>query len=280
MAMLFLVALSAFGLGLFTIRRLRRSLIEEGGSLAPSPFPAEGLPVHAYHAVIQQLKQQKHELAAQQLSERRKAKASDTLSSAILTNLTCGVVFLDSNRLVRQANGAARRLLDFASPAGLHVSDLFQAARLRPEGLAAPASIQLTVEQAVEAALAGRAVVRGLMLNCFLRDGGSQILELTATPVLADDATHMGTTLLISDRTDIERIRHDQRVQREMSSELALELRDSLGKIRDCARQLAGNRDAALGDHLAEKIAREAAGLERTIGGFVGEEARTAMSNS
>jgi hypothetical protein len=58
-----------------------------------APLAAEGLPVHAYHAVIQQLKQQKHELTTQQLSERRKAKASDTLSSTILSNLSCGVVF-------------------------------------------------------------------------------------------------------------------------------------------------------------------------------------------
>ena len=89
--------------------------------------------MHAYHAVIQQLKQQKHELAAQQLSERRKAKASDTLSSTILSNLSCGVLFFNASGLVRQANAAARKLLGFASPVGLHVADLFRSATLRPE---------------------------------------------------------------------------------------------------------------------------------------------------
>jgi nitrogen fixation/metabolism regulation signal transduction histidine kinase len=131
--MLLFVAFAAFATGLFTIRRLRKSLAPEMGSFNQAPLAAEGMPVHAYHAVIQQLKQQKHELAAQQLSERRKAKASDTLSSTILSNLSCGVLFFNTNGLVRQANAAARTLLGFASPVGLHIDDLFRNATLRPE---------------------------------------------------------------------------------------------------------------------------------------------------
>ncbi len=85
MGLLLFVAIAAFGLGLFTIRLLRKNLVSESESLNHAPLAAEGLPVHAYHAVIQQLKQQKHELTTQQLSDRRKAKASDTLSSTILS---------------------------------------------------------------------------------------------------------------------------------------------------------------------------------------------------
>ena len=110
MALLLFAALAAFGLGLFVIRRLRKNLVAEPESLNYAPLAAEGLTVHAYHAVIQQLKQQKHELTAQQLAERRKAKASDTLSSTILSNLSCGVLFLNTSGLVRQANAAARKL--------------------------------------------------------------------------------------------------------------------------------------------------------------------------
>ena len=131
--MLLCGAIAAFGLGLFTIRRLRKNLVPEPESVNYDPLAEEGLPVHAYHAVIQQLKQQKHELATQQLSERRKAKASDTLSSTILSNLSCGVLFLNTSGLVRQANAAARKLLGFASPVGLHASDLFRTATLRPD---------------------------------------------------------------------------------------------------------------------------------------------------
>jgi PAS domain-containing protein len=186
------------------------------------------LPVHAYHAVIQQLKQQKHELSAQQLAERRKAKASDTLSSTILSNLSCGVLFLNTSGLVRQTNAAARTLLGFASPVGLHSSDLFRTARLRPENnvLASASATEITVEQALAPALAGKSAVRGLLLNYVTRDGENHVIELTASPVLAEDASLMGTTLVLTDKTDIERIRHEQKLRQEISSELALGLRD------------------------------------------------------
>jgi nitrogen-specific signal transduction histidine kinase len=228
------------------------------------------LPVHAYHAVIQQLKQQKHELTTQQLSERRKAKASDTLSSTILSNLSCGVLFFNTSGLVRQANAAARELLGFASPVGLDVGDLFRMATLRPENNTPGSGSGSSVEQALAPALAGKSAVRGLVVNYFTRDGESHVLEVTASPVLAEDASLMGTTLVLTDKTDIERIRHDQRMHQEVSSELALGLRDSLTTIAGYAQQLACSRDSELAHQLADGIAREAANLDRTIGSFLG----------
>ena len=281
MALLLFAALAAFGLGLFVIRRLRKNLVAQPESLNYAPLAAEGLPVHAYHAVIQQLKQQKHELTTQQLSERRKAKASDTLSSTILSNLSCGVLFLNTSGLVRQANAAARKLLGFASPVGLHASDLFRTATLRPDNdiSSSGSGPESTVEQALAPALAGKAAVRGLVVNYFTRDGEGHVLEVTASPVLAEDATLMGTTLLLTDKTDIERIRHDQKMRQEISSELALGLRDSLTTIAGYAQQLACSRDPELAHQLADSIAHEAAQLDRTIGSFLGG-ARAASTSS
>jgi PAS domain-containing protein len=277
MGLLFFVAIAAFGLGLFVIRRLRKNLVEEPESLNHAPLAAEGLPVHAYHAVIQQLKQQKHELTAQQLAERRKAKASDTLSSTILSNLSCGVLFLNTSGLVRQANAAARKLLGFASPVGLHTADLFRMATLRPDHDGSGS--ESSVEQALAPALAGKSAVRGLVVNYFTRDGESQVLEVTASPVLAEDASLMGTTLVLTDKTDIERIRHEQKMRQEISSELALGLRHSLTTIAGYAQQLACNRDPELAHQLADGIAHEAAQLDRTIGSFLGG-ARAAATSS
>jgi nitrogen-specific signal transduction histidine kinase len=268
--LLLFAAIAAFGLGLFTIRLLRKNLESESEALNSSPLAAEGLPVHAYHAVIQQLKQQKHELATQQLSDRRKAKASDTLSSTILSNLSCGVLFLNTAGLVRQANAAARKLLGFASPVGLHAADLFRTTTLRPENNSSSSDSSSSVEQALAPALAGKSDVRGLVVNIFTPDGESHILEVTASPVLAEDASLMGTTLVLTDKTDIERIRHDQRMHQEVSSELALGLRDSLTTIAGCAQQLARSRDPELARQLADGIAHEAAQLDRTIGSFLG----------
>jgi PAS domain-containing protein len=283
MALLLFAAMVSFGLGLFAIRRLRKNLLSESESLNSSPLAAEGLPVHAYHAVIQQLKQQKHELATQQLSDRRKAKASDTLSSTILSNLSCGVLFLNTAGLVRQANAAARKLLGFASPVGLHAADLFRTTTLRPENnssdSSSTSSSSSSVEQALAPALAGKSAVRGLVVNFFTPDGESHILEVTASPVLAEDASIMGTTLVLTDKTDIERIRHDQRMHQEISSELALGLRSSLTTIAGCAQQLARSRDPELARQLADGIAHEAAQLDRTIGSFlVGAQAATTSS--
>ncbi|MFY9841916.1 MAG: hypothetical protein WA718_13145 [Terriglobales bacterium] len=287
MGLLLFAAIVAFGLGLFMIRRLRKNLVPESESLNHSPLAAEGLPVHAYHAVIQQLKQQKHELAAQQLSDRRKAKASDTLSSTILANLSCGVLFLNTSGLVRQANAAARTLLGFASPVGLNTGDLFRNATVRPEKdnlekdgrkKGGPLSGS-SVEEALAPALAGKAAVRGLLLNYFTREGTSHVLEVTASPVLADDASLMGTTLLLTDKTDLERIRHDQKMHQEISSELALGLRASLATILGYARQLSSSVNPEMARQLAEGIAHETTQLDETIGTFlVGAKAATTSS--
>ena len=279
MALLLFAALAAFGLGLFLIRRLRKNLVAEPGSLNHAPLAAEGLPVHAYHAVIQQLKQQKHELATQQLSDRRKAKASDSLSSTVLSNLSCGVLFFNTAGLVRQANSAARKLLGFASPVGLHVADLFHTATLRLESPISGSGSESSVEQALAPALAGRSAVRGLVVNHFTRDGESHVFEVTASPVLAEDASFMGTTLLLTDKTDIERIRHDQKLHQEISSELALGLRNSLTAIAGYAQQLACSPDPELTRQLARGISQEAAQLDRTIVSFLGG-ARAATTSS
>jgi PAS domain-containing protein len=275
-------AMVVFGFSLFLMRQLRKNLVSESLSFNSAPLAAEGLPVHAYHSVIQQLKQQKQELAAQHLSERRKAKASDTLSSAMLANLSCGVLFLNNNGMVRQANAAARELLGFASPVGLHSADLFRNATLRSENNVSSAQAtvpQATVEEALAPALTGKAPVRGLVLNYCTRDGENRVLEMTISPVIAEDASLMGTTLALTDKTDIERIRHDQKVQQEISSELAAGLRDSLTTIAGSAQQLARSRDPEMARQLADGIAREAAQLDQTIGSFlVGAEAATTGS--
>jgi nitrogen-specific signal transduction histidine kinase len=195
----------------------------------------------------------------------------------MLANLSCGVLFLNNNGMVRQANAAARELLGFASPVGLHSADLFRNATLRSENnISSP---QATVEEALAPALTGKSSVRGLVLNYCTRDGENRVLEMTVSPVIAEDASLMGTTLALTDKTDIERIRHDQKVQQEISSELAAGLRDSLTTIAGSAQQLARSRDPEMARQLADGIAREAAQLDQTIGSFlVGAEAATTSS--
>ena len=277
LGMLLLITIAAFVVGAIAIRRTRKSLVGETDSFAQSPLAAEGLPIHSYHAVIQQLKQQKHELTALQLAARRKAKASDTLSATVLANLSCGVLFFNASGLVRQANSMARQLLGFASPVGMRASELFRTATLTlRENSAEGAS---SVEQAVAPAVRGESVVSGLVLDYIDPEGIRRVLDLTVSPVLAEDASIMGTTFVLTDRTEISRIRHDQEMQKEVSAEMALGLRSSLATIAGYAQQLAHSRDAGLARQLADDIAKEAAQLDRTIGSFLaGAKAATTSS--
>lgn len=267
MGLLLLLAIAAFVLGAFVIRQLRKNLAAEPESLTQMPMPSDGLPVHAYHAVIQQLKQQKHELSAQQLAERRRAKASDTLSATVLANLSCGVLFFNTSGLVRQANSAARKLLGFASPVGMNVAELFRTATIRLQ--TNDAGSTPSIEEALAPALLGQSTVRGLMLEYATREGGGLVLELTASPVLAEDASLLGTTFLINDKTEIEQIRHEGQMHQEISSEMALGLRNSLATIAGYAQQLAQSRDPELARQLADDIANEAARLDRTTVRFL-----------
>ena len=154
-----LAAIFAFVMGMMMMRRMRRSLIEEA-SLDQGPSTPERFPLHTYHAVIQQLKQQKHELLSEQQIERRRAKASENISAAVLSNLSCGVVFFTQNGLIRQANAAAKHILGFASLAGMNAAEVFGAATL----LSASGSYA-NIAQAIQASLREKTSSRQLALR-------------------------------------------------------------------------------------------------------------------
>ena len=103
----------------------------------------------------------------------------------------------------------------------------------------------------------------------------------------AVDGSLLGAACLISDRSEFERIRHQQQLHGEISAEMALELRTSLATIAGYAQQLARNRDPELAPQLAADIASEAARLDRHIGGFLiakgaaaGAEARASAAGN
>ena len=91
----------AFLLGLLFIRCLRKKHRRRERLLgAPTPS-LETLPLHLYNTVIQQLKQQKHELQVQSQAEQHRARTSENFSQAVLSNLSCGVLVFGANGLVK-----------------------------------------------------------------------------------------------------------------------------------------------------------------------------------
>ena len=272
MVLVFVAAGFAFIVGLLMMRRMRRSISEEGSfaDTSSSVAASESFPLHTYHAVIQQLKQQKHELQSLQLLERRRAKTSENISAAVLSNLSSGVVFFTPNGLVRQANASAKQILGFASPTGMSAAEIFREAKL----ISASNGSFANLAEAVNVSLHEKKKFQRLEASYRTPAGEERTLDITVSSVHAPDsevqgAACLGVACLISDRTEVTEIRRQQELQGEMSGEMALGLRNSLTTIAGYAQQLAASRDTELARQLASDIAAEAAHLDRTIGGFL-----------
>jgi PAS domain-containing protein len=264
----------AFWVATLLLRRMRRILTQESFAIDSAP-EIEQFPMHTYNAVIQQLKQQKHELLSVQQVERRRAKTSENISAAVLSNLSSGVLFLTTNGLVRNANGAAKSILGFAAPVGMSVGEVFRDARLNSSS-----GSQETLAAAVQASLRAQSVSRRVEADYLTPAGDRRILEITVSPVYAPSGETLGAACLITDKTEFALIQKQHDLRGEMSAEMALALRNSVATISTYAQQLAVSADPTLVRQLAVDIASEAADLDRNIGGFLsgGKAAKAARA--
>lgn len=275
MLLVLFAAAFSFTMAIIIIRRMRKSLSEDSVD-SRGPISLDQLPLQTYHAVIQQLKQQKHELFAQQQVEQRRARTSENVSAAVLSNLSSGVIFFGQNGLVRQANPSAKAILGISSLAGMDAAALFRGASL----VAPPAQRPSCVADAVHEVIRGGDALRRVEAYYLTPGGEPRVLELNVTQVRASDSSLLGAACLIDDRSQIAGIRKQMELRGELSAEMALALRSSLVSISGYAQQLAQNRDPDLAQQLASDIAAEATHLDRTIGGFLaGKPAQNAAAN-
>jgi PAS domain S-box-containing protein len=274
MALLLVACGFAFVMAALLMRRVRRSIAADAS--IPEAASTDQIPLHTYHAVIQELKQQKHELSSLRDAEHRRAKTSENISAAVLSNLSIGVLFFGPNGLVRQANQAAKTILGIASPAGMDAASLF-----RKASLTEPATAPGLVEGIQSALHHGEGMYR-VEAEYLTPAGARRVIEVIASPVPAADGTPLGVACLIDDKTEIADIRRQIQLRGEMSAEMALALRNSLVAISGYAQRLASNHDPGLATQLAEDIAMEASHLDHTIGGFLAESkmAQTVSSHS
>ena len=268
MAVVLFVMGFSFWVATLLLRRMRRVLTEESFAIDSAP-EVEQFPMHTYNAVIQQLKQQKHELLTVQQVERRRAKTSENISAAVLSNLSSGVLFLTTNGLVRNANAAAKSILGFASPVGMSVNEIFREARLSSSP-ASPGTLAAAVQASLQDPnLRTQGASRRTEADYFTPAGEQRILEITISPVYNPSGETLGAACLITDKTEFALIQRLQELRGEMSGEMALALRNSLATISAYAQQLAVSRDPTLVRQLAVDIVSEAADLDHTIGGFL-----------
>jgi nitrogen fixation/metabolism regulation signal transduction histidine kinase len=263
-------------LGLYIIRRLRKNIAEESDFADGTAPSIDALPLHLYNTVIQQLKQQKHELQVQSQAEQQRAKTSENFSQTVLSNLSCGVLVLGSNGLVKTANPAAKSILGFASTTGMSAQDIFRGSAVHSSAFrsatALPNETQDAPVQVVDEILTvlregGKR--REIETDYESPSGEKRFLRMTISRVPAADGGLLGVACVINDLSEIERMRRQQELYGEISAEMALQLRTSLATISGFAQQLANNRDPELAREIATDIAQEAVQLDRTIGGFL-----------
>jgi nitrogen fixation/metabolism regulation signal transduction histidine kinase len=267
---------TAFLMGMLFIRLLRRNIAEESDISSEGTPSLENLPLHLYNTVIQQLKQQKHELHVQSQAEQRRAQVTESFSQAVLSNLSMGVLVFGANGLVKTSNPAAKEILGFASTTGMSAEDIFRQSTVR-DRMASPtekngAGVESgLLADEIEAVLHQGSQRRQTHVAYQTPAGQMRFLSVTISPVPGADGTLLGVACLINDLSELEKIRRQQELQGELSAERALELRSSLATIAGYAQQLAANRDPEIAQQLAADIAEESLRLDRSIGGFLTE---------
>ena len=269
----FICAGFAFVMGILFIRSLRKNILEEQDLGTDAPPSLEQLPLHLYNTVIQQLKQQKHELVVQSQAEQQRARTSESFSHAVLANLSSGVLVFGANGLVKSANPAAKAILGFASTTGMSAEDIFRGATSGVSGWSDDAGkttgMPSRVSDEIHAVLREGSKRRQLECEYEAPGGEKRSITMTVSEVQALDGSALGAACMINDVSELEGIRRQQELQGEMSAEMALQLRTSLATISGYAQQLAQNRDPGLARQIAEDIAHEAGQVDRTIGGFL-----------
>ncbi len=277
LAALTIIGLFAFAVGWFWIRRMRQSLTDEPAE-APPRLNAEPGPEFAaatVQAVIARLKEQEKELHRLRQMAHDRAQTSENISAAVLSNLASGVLLFGPSGLVRQANQAARGILGFASPSGLHARQVFRGAgdlRSHPaEASAPPASLS----DAVEACLRTGESFRRLETDYAAPDGQRRVLGITLSPVRGPSGESLGAACLVSDLTEITRMTSQMRLREnlaslgEMSAGIAHEFKNSLATISGYAQMLTAENDPATTQQFAGKIVAETSSLTRIVTDFL-----------
>jgi PAS domain-containing protein len=290
-AVVLICSASAFLMTLLFMRRLRKGISEEADISSEASPSLETLPLHLYNTVIQQLKQQKHELDIRSQAEQQRARMSETFSQAVLSNLSSGVLVFGTNGLVKTSNPAAKEILGFALTSGMSATDIFRDATIRRDNAhreknTPSACAGKIPDEAAHAEIADKPAPLGAAVDAVLREGSqrrqveaeystpvgdTRFLSVTISPVPATDGSLLGAACVITDLSALENIRREQELHGELSAEMALQLRTSLTTISGYAQQLANSRDPELAKQMASDIAHEAAQLDRRLGSFLTE---------
>jgi nitrogen fixation/metabolism regulation signal transduction histidine kinase len=199
----------AFVLGMVFMRLLRKS-IEDEADVSPDSPAIETLPLHVYNTVIRQLKQQQDELKAQSQAEQQRSRTSEQFTQTVLASLSCGVLSIAKNGLVKSSNMAAKQILGFASPVGMSLKDIFRSAAVEPDPDHGESnSADLLVADVFESWQHSGGASSEIQAEYKTPAGEHRSLAIRMVPVPASDGVVTGTALLVNDMTELKRLRNE-----------------------------------------------------------------------
>ena len=258
------------------IRKLRRNISAEVESFHAKPQGNTAITLAAYEGVIRQLRDQSKELQRVREGEQQQATLTDNISEAVLSNLSCGVVFFDRMGLVRQANRAAKSLLGYASPFSFHLRELFRGiTKIEWQETGELVHSQAPFIEAMQQTLRTAAPFPRARVEYLTPGGHKHVFGIHATAVRNKSKEILGVSCLINDLTELTEL--SQQAQRnenlaslgEISAGLVNDFKKSLKTISGHAEMLMREDESAASRYYAEKILSEAESLSRIVSEFL-----------
>ena len=276
MAILLVSGIVLFVVAVWLMRRVRQGLTEDvGEQFRPITASSSAFNLAAYQGVLQRLKEQEAELEALRRSSKQQVTETENISEAVLSNLTSGVVMLNTAGLVQQANEAARTILGYASPVHFHARDLFKGVTA-VRGLEQAASEGNTgLLEAIENCVRAGRPAKRLEADYTTPAGQRRTLGITFSPVRSAKGEPLGAACLISDLTDISELSRQMRLKEnlaalgEMSAGIAHEFKNSLATISGYAQMLRTTEDVNTAQQFAGKITTATQNLTRIVTEFL-----------
>ncbi|HEV2112832.1 MAG TPA: histidine kinase dimerization/phospho-acceptor domain-containing protein, partial [Terriglobales bacterium] len=258
------------------IRRMRKSLTSDADIRPTRESNSTDFTIAAYQGVIQKYKEQEREAARLRDEERQRAAATEKVNTAVLSQLSSGVLLFNRMQLVQQVNPAAKTIFGYASPLGLHARDLFKGiSAVRSSAEAdAPGGPEALLAALQRCAASGQGAQR-LEADYVTPQGQRRVLGITLSAVRDPQGEGLGVACLTSDLTEISELERQMRLREnlaslgEMSAGIAHEFKNSLATILGYAQMLHNERDANVVASFSGKIAEETSNLSRVVTDFL-----------
>jgi signal transduction histidine kinase len=155
----------------------------------------------------------------------------------------------------------------------MSVEELFRGVRIVSEPVA-------DIKHAFDSVMKGDTRRSNFECHYSTPDKQQRTLRFILTPVSSPSGEILGTAAAISDESEAHRLREAEVLKREISAEMALELRTSLATVRERAERIHSTADPCTTQSLASDISTESERIERIVGGFLAGRERAGAAGA